>query len=225
MIDLAQKRPINAVNLNTNGIRLASDKRFVAELGRRNRPGRRVNIYLQFDGLEAATHTAIRGRDLREIKQRALDNCAEAGLTVTLVAAIEKDLNEYEIGPIIRHGLGHPAVRSVAFQPVTHSGRHVAFDPLTRLTNSDVLHAIAAQLPQWFTADDFFPVPCCAPTCRSISYLVTQGHPDDEDFGLVPVPRLLQVEDYLDYVSNRVVPDLAPILAQRIRPQLGHRYS
>jgi uncharacterized radical SAM superfamily Fe-S cluster-containing enzyme len=136
-----------------------------------------------------------------------LDNCAAAGLTVTLVAAIEKDVNEHEIGAIVRHGLGQPAVRSIAFQPVTHSGRHVEFDPLTRLTNSDVLHAIAAQLPQWFRSDDFFPVPCCFPTCRSITYLITQGHPDDEDFGLVPIPRLLQVEDYLDYVSNRVVPD------------------
>jgi uncharacterized radical SAM superfamily Fe-S cluster-containing enzyme len=207
MIDLAQASPIRSVNLNTNGIRLASDKRFVAELGKRNRPGNKVNVYLQFDGFDVETHFAIRGRDLRESKRRALDNCAEAGLTVTLVAAIEKDLNEHEIGPVVRYGIAHPAVRSVAFQPVTHSGRHVEFDPLTRLTNSDVLHAIADQLPQWFRTDDFFPVPCCAPTCRSITYLITQGHPDDSDFGLVPIPRLLQVEDYLDYVSNRVVPD------------------
>jgi 7,8-dihydro-6-hydroxymethylpterin dimethyltransferase len=207
MIDLAQQRPINAVNLNTNGIRLASDKRFVAELGRRNVPGRRVNVYLQFDGLDEQTHRAIRGRDLREIKQRALDNCAEAGLTVTLVAAIERGLNEHEIGPVVRFGLSHAAVRSVAFQPVTHSGRHVEFDPLTRLTNSDVLHAIVEQLPKWFQPGDFFPVPCCAPTCRSITYLITQGRPEDPDFGLVPIPRLLQVEDYLDYVANRVTPD------------------
>ena len=208
MIDLAQQRPINAVNLNTNGIRLATDKRFVAELGRRNRPGTPGQHLPAVRRPRRRRPTwPIRGRDLRETKQQALDNCAEAGLTVTLVAAIEKDLNEHEIGPIVRHGLAHPAVRSIAFQPVTHSGRHVAFDPLTRLTNSDVLHAIADQLPQWFTTSDFFPVPCCAPTCRSITYLLTQGHPDDPDFGLVPIPRLLQVEDYLDYVANRVVPD------------------
>ncbi|OIJ28040.1 radical SAM protein [Nocardioides luteus] len=207
MVDLAQQRPIGAVNLNTNGVRLASDRAFAQELGARNRPGKSVNVYLQFDGLDAETHLALRGRDLRTIKQRALDNCAEAGLTVTLVAAVEKGLNEHEIGPIIRTGLVHPAVRSVAFQPVTHSGRHVEFDPLTRLTNSDVLHAIAEQLPQWFRTDDFFPVPCCAPTCRSITYLLTQGHPDDPDFGLVPIPRLLTVEDHLDYVANRVIPD------------------
>ena len=207
MIDLAQERPIKSVNLNTNGIRLASDRRFVAELGRRNQPGNPVNIYLQFDGFDEHTHRQIRGRDLRELKQRALDNCAEAGVTVTLVAAIERGLNEHEIGPIIRFGLGHPAVRSIAFQPVTHSGRHVEFDPMTRLTNPDVLHLIADQLPQWLRVDDFFPVPCCFPTCRSITYLLTNGAPDDPDFGVVPIPRLLQVEDYLDYVSNRVVPD------------------
>jgi len=200
-IDAAQNRPIKAVNLNTNGIRLATDRRFVAELGARNRPGRPLNIYLQFDGFDERTHRAIRGKDLRDIKGRALDNCAEAGLTVTLVAAVERDVNDHELGAIIRYGIGHPAVRSVAFQPVTHAGRHLEFDPLTRLTNPDVIHGIAAQLPEWLRADDFFPVPCCSPTCRSVTYLITDGH------NVVPIPRLLNVEDYLDYVSNRVVPD------------------
>jgi uncharacterized radical SAM superfamily Fe-S cluster-containing enzyme len=219
-IDLAQARPIRAVNLNTNGIRLASDRKFVAALGERNRPGRPVNIYLQFDGFEERTHREIRGRDLRETKRRALDNCAEAGLTVTLVAAVERGRNEHELGAIVRHGLAHPAVRSVAFQPVTHSGRHVTFDPLTRLTNSDVIALLAAQLPDWLRPSDFFPVPCCFPTCRSITYLLTDGTPGEPESGelgsrtswhgaVVPLPRLLDVEDYLDYVTNRVVPDYA----------------
>jgi hypothetical protein len=179
-IDAAQARPIRNVNVNTNGIRLASDRAFVAELGERNRrDGRSVNIYLQFDGLDEATHRQIRGRDLRKIKQRALDNCATEGLTVTLVAAIEKNVNEHECGPIIAHGLAHPAVRSVAFQPVTHAGRHVEFDPLTRLTNSDVIELVAVQLPDYLRVDDFFPVPCCFPACRSITYLFTQGNLGD----------------------------------------------
>ncbi|MEN3614496.1 radical SAM protein [Plantactinospora sp. ZYX-F-223] len=208
-IDAAQARPIKAVNLNTNGIRLAADRRFVAELGARNRPGRAVNVYLQFDGFDERTHREIRGRDLREIKQRALDNCAEVGLTVTLVAAVERGLNDHELGAIVEYGLGHPAVRSVSFQPVTHSGRHVEFDPLTRLTNSDIIHGIAAQRPDWFRASDFFPVPCCFPTCRSITYLLTEGTPGMPGFGLVAIPRLLNVADHLDYVANRVMPDSA----------------
>lgn len=209
-IDLAQSKPIRNINLNTNGIRLATDKRFAAALGERNkRDGKPVNIYLQFDGFDERTHREIRGTDLRERKRQALDNCAGAGLTVTLVAAVERGLNEHELGDIVEFGLAHPAVRSVSFQPVTHSGRHVEFDPLTRLTNSDVIGLIAAQRPGWFRADDFFPVPCCFPTCRSITYLLTEGTPGRPDFGVVPIPRLIQVEDYLDYVSNRVVPDYA----------------
>ncbi|MBA3743845.1 radical SAM protein [Sporichthya sp.] len=208
-IDLAQVRPIKVVTLNTNGIRLAADRRFARALGERNSPGRPLSIYLQFDGLEEATSRAIRGRDLREIKRKALDHCAEFGLSVTLVAAVERGVNEHELGAIIRYGLAHPAVRSVAFQPVTHAGRHTPFDPLTRLTNPDIIHGIAAQLPEWFRSSDFFPVPCCFPTCRSITYLLTDGTPGTEDFAVLPIPRLIDIEDYLDYVSNRVVPDLA----------------
>jgi len=208
-VDLAQRRPIRSVTVNTNGIRLASDTAFVAALGARNRPGRTVNIYLQFDGFDEHTHRMIRGRDLRATKHRALDNCADVGLTVTLVGAIERGVNEHEVGAIVEFGLAHPAVRSVAFQPVTHSGRHVEFDPLTRLTNSDVIHLLAEQRPDWFEAFDFFPVPCCFPTCRSVTYLLTEGTPGEPGFGVVPIPRLLDVEDYLDYVSNRVVPDYA----------------
>jgi tetraether lipid synthase len=74
-------------------------------------------------------------------------------------------------------------------------------------TNSDIIHGIAAQRPGSFQAADFFPVPCCFPTCRSITYLLTEGTPGTPDFGLVPIPRLLNVEDYLDCVSNRVIPD------------------
>ncbi|MCV6986928.1 radical SAM protein [Mycobacterium shinjukuense] len=202
-VDAAQARPIRTVIINTNGIRLASDRHFVAGLADRNRPGRPVHVYLQFDGLDEDTHRALRGRDLREVKQRALDNCAEVGLTVSLVAAVERGLNEHELGAVIRHGMAQPAVQSVVFQPVTHAGRHVQFDPLTRLTNSDIIHGITAQLPEWFQAGDFFSVPCCFPSCRSITYLLTDGE------HVVPIPRLLEVEDYLDYISNRVIPDLA----------------
>ncbi|MDI3422720.1 radical SAM protein [Streptomyces luteolus] len=205
-IDLAQARPIRNVSLNTNGIRLATDRAFVAELGTRDQvPDRSVNVYLQFDGFDERTHREIRGRDLRTFKQRALDNCAEAGLTVTLVAAVERDLNEHEVGAIIEYGIDHPAVRSVVFQPVTHSGRHVQFDPLNRLTNPDVIELISSQRPEWFQKGDFFPVPCCFPTCRSVTYLLVDGEPGNRT--VVPIPRLLNVEDYLDYVTNRVLPD------------------
>lgn len=195
-IELAKARGIRVVMLNTNGIRLARDRRFVAELARL-----KPHIYLQFDGLEAATHLAIRGQDLREDKRRALEHCAEAGLTVTLVAALERGVNEHEAGAIVRFGVAHPAVNSVAFQPVTHAGRHPVFDPLQRLTNADVMKLVAAQLPEWYALSDFVPVPCCFPTCRSMSYALVDGD------RLIPFTRLLDIDRHLDYVANRLYPD------------------
>jgi uncharacterized radical SAM superfamily Fe-S cluster-containing enzyme len=199
-IDAARARPIRSVVLNTNGIRLATDRRFVAALAARN-----VTVYLQFDGFAERTHLQIRGKDLRERKARALDACADAGVTVMLAAAVERGLNDGELGDILRFGVAHPAVRGIVFQPVTHAGRHLQFDPLRRLTNPDVIHALAAQAPDWLRASDFFPVPCCFPTCRSVTYLLTGGEPEAPT--VVPVPRLVRLEDYLDYVTNRVLPD------------------
>jgi uncharacterized radical SAM superfamily Fe-S cluster-containing enzyme len=197
-VAMAQERGIGRVMINTNGIRLAKDARFVSELAQL-----KPEIYLQFDGFELQTHLAIRGRDLREAKEGALEACAAAGLEVTLVAAVERGINEHELGAIVRFGVTHPAVRAVAFQPVTHAGRHVAFDPLERLTNADVMRLICEQVPEWFVLDDFVPVPCCFPTCRSMSYLLVDGD------GVVPFTRLLEIEDYLDYVANRIAPDPA----------------
>jgi uncharacterized radical SAM superfamily Fe-S cluster-containing enzyme len=198
-IALAYEKGVQAVNLNTNGLKLAHDRRFVERLSQFER---RPNIYLQFDGFSERTHLEIRGRDLRAAKQGALDHCAELGLTVTLAAAVEKGLNEHEVGDIVRFGVRHPAVRSVAFQPVTHSGRHLEFDPMERLTNAEVIKGLAEQVPEWFRVSDFFPVPCCFPTCRSITYLLVDGD------NVVPIPRLVDIEDYLDYISNRVLPDV-----------------
>ncbi len=195
-IALAQAKGIRSVMLNTNGIRLARDRRFAEELA-----ALRPHVYLQFDGFELETHIAIRGKDLRADKQRALDHAAELGLTVTLVAAVEKGINEHEVGAIVRFAVGHPAVRSVAFQPVTHSGRHLEFDPLERLTNADVMELVAAQVPEWYRLDDFVPVPCCFPSCRSMSYAFVDGD------SVVPFTRLIEIDDYLDYLSNRVIPD------------------
>ncbi len=197
-IEMAQERGVRSVMLNTNGIRIARDRRFAAELARVQ-----PHIYLQFDGLEAATHLALRGRDLRRDKERALEACAEAGLRVTLVAAVERGVNEHELGDIVRLGVSHPAVMSVAFQPVTHSGRTPVFDPLDRLTNPDVINLVSQQLPEWYEPADFVPVPCCFPTCRSMSYALV------DDDGIVPFTRLVEIEQYLDYVSNRFFPDTA----------------
>jgi uncharacterized radical SAM superfamily Fe-S cluster-containing enzyme len=196
MLDAAQRRDIRFTMVNTNGLRIAEGGPWFDEFA-----ARRPLIYLQFDGLTDETYRTIRGAPLLETKLRALDRLARADLHVMLVAAIERDVNEHEVGPIIEFGLSHPAVRGVMFQPVTHTGRHPDHDPLRRMTIPDVLRQIDKQPAGGFRASDFVPIPCCFPTCSSVTY----AYLGDEG-EVIPLPRVLEVDQYLDYITNRTLP-------------------
>jgi uncharacterized radical SAM superfamily Fe-S cluster-containing enzyme len=199
MMRAAKRRDIRYVMLNTNGKRIADDDTFLADLAE-VRPA----IYFQFDGFERETYRALRGEpDILPQKLRALDRLAAIGLGVVLVPAVERSVNLHEVGAIVRFALQHPAVRGINFQPAFHAGRHVAFDPLQRLTIPDILREVERQTEGLFTVSDFVPVPCCFPTCNSVTYALLDG--DD----VLPLPRVLNVDDYLDYVTNRVTPDLS----------------
>ena len=205
MLRMAFDKSIPVVMLNTNGIRIAADDRFLAGLADVG-----PTIYLQFDGFSTQTHETIRGRDLVDVKLKALDRLAQAGLDVVLVPAIEKSVNHDEIGDIVRFGIEHPAVRGIAFQPVTHSGRYFDFDPMDRETVADVVHGIAEQTDGMFVESDFIPVPCCHPTCRSATYAYV------ENGTVTPLPRVLEVDKYLDYITNRTLPDIQPDILEAL---------
>ena len=205
MLRMAGDKGVKVVMLNTNGIRIARDDRFLAGLEEI-----KPTIYLQFDGFSTQTHEAIRGKDLTSVKLRALDRLAQADLDVVLVPAIEKGVNHDEIGAIVKFGVEHPAVRGVAFQPVTHSGRFTAFDPLDRETLADVIHGIAEQTDGMFLESAFVPVPCCHPTCRSATYAYV------EDGKVTPLPRVVEVDKYLDYITNRALPDIRPEILEAL---------
>jgi tetraether lipid synthase len=207
MMRLAQQRGIPNVMLNTNGKRIARDDRFLSELAEV-----RPNIYFQFDGFDSNTYRVIRGEpDILPEKLRALDRLAEIGCTVILVPAIERGVNEHEIGKIVRFGLDHPAVKGITFQPAFHAGRHGTHDPMQRMTNPDILRLMETQMEGIFKSCDFVPVPCCFPTCNSVTYAYV-----DEDRTVTPLTRILNVEDYLDYITNRAMPDLGADLRKAL---------
>jgi 7,8-dihydro-6-hydroxymethylpterin dimethyltransferase len=197
-VRLAQAKGIRHVMVNTNGLRFARDPEWAAKLGEL-----KPMIYLQFDGLTDETYVTLRGEPLLDEKLQALDRLAELDLDTVLVAAIERGVNEHEIGPLVEFGLKHPAVRGVNFQPVTHTGRHPDFDPLDRVTIPEVVGSIADQTAGVFTKSDFVPVPCCNPGCQSVTYAYV------EDGKVTPLPRLLNVDDYLDYITNRTWPEFS----------------
>jgi len=198
-VKAAKARGIPFVMINTNGKRIAHDDRFLEQLNEV-----RPSIYFQFDGFDAETYRIIRGEPgILDEKLRALDRLASIGLSVTLVPAIERGVNEHEIGKIIDLAIKHPAVRGINFQPAFHAGRHMQHDPLQRMTIPDVLKLIEQQTASKFLVSDFIPVPCCFPTCNSVTYAFIEGEQ------VTPLSRIVNVYDYLDYITNRVLPDFS----------------
>ena len=195
----AKARAIPFVMVNTNGKRIAQDDRFLDEMNEV-----RPSFYFQFDGFDPESYRVLRGEpNILDEKLRALDRLAQIGLSVTLVPAIERGVNEHEVGKIIEFAIQHPAVLGINFQPAFHAGRHMPHDPLKRMTIPDIIKLIEEQTAGNFVASDFVPVPCCFPTCNSVTYAFIEGDK------AIPLPRILNVYDYLDYITNRVMPDFS----------------
>jgi hypothetical protein len=90
---------------------------------------------------------------------------------------------------------------------VAHVHDKGGFDPMDRLTLPDVIAAIEAQTKGGgFKAQDFIPLPCSYPTCCSLTYAFIK------DGTAVPITRKIEIENYLDYISNRIITTPAGIL-------------
>lgn len=167
----AKQRPIRHLMVNTNGIRIAQDPSFVADLAR-FKP--RFEVYLQFDSLRDDVLMAMRGARLADIRRRALENLEREQISTTLVVTLEKGLNDDEIGEIIEFALQWTCVRGVTFQPVQEAGRVEGYDPAEhRLTLTEVRRKIYEQSPH-FTPADLVPVPC-HPEALAMGYALKLG--------------------------------------------------
>lgn len=188
ILRLCKTKPIRHLMLNTNGVRLAADVAFVNAL-KEFTPG--FEIYLQFDSLNAEALKTLRGVNLLQVRQRALEHLEQAGIPVTLVVVVKKGVNDGEIGAIIDHALQFSCVRGITFQPIQDAGRNEAFDPNQhRLFISDIRRAIGTQ-QQHFKTEDIIPLPC-SPEHISIGYALRQGKT------LLPLTSLIPKEVWVD---------------------------
>ncbi len=202
IIRAAIERNVVRVILNTNGIRIARDERFAAELGRLRG---RLEVYLQFDGFELDSHLYHRGEDLRAIKAEALRRLAAEHVFTTLAVAVAEGVNDREVGAIAEYALATDFVAGVAFQPVFGSGRANPIDPMRRATTTGTLLGLGEQTNSRIGPDDFIALPCSHPDCSSLTYFVKGDSGDWRS-----LPRMLGIEQlkgYLGLVSNRIAPD------------------
>ena len=195
VLDACRRRPIRHLMVNTNGLRIANEPGFAERLAS-YAPA--FEVYLQFDSLRREPLVTLRGGDLREVHDRALERLNAVGLSTTLVMTVRRGTNDDEIGDVIRHALAQRCVRGVTLQPVQDAGRNDGFDPaLNRLTLTEVRRRILEQCDV-FRPEDVIPVPC-NPDCLAMAYAVKR------DGVVVPLTGMVDRETLLTSGRNTIV--------------------
>ncbi len=200
IVGRAREQDIRYVMINTNGIRMSMDEGFVERLSRLN-----PVVYLQFDGFRKETYEKLRGKDLLAAKMRAINNMEKHGIRIMLVATIQRGVNEDEIGKLTDFALSRKSIKGIVFQPTFYAGRHPQFNPTDVVTLPEVIKCISEQSSNNLKVSDFVPTPCCFPTCNSSCYLYV----DDKE--VKPIARIVDVEEYLDYFTNKSIVNLGEI--------------
>jgi uncharacterized radical SAM superfamily Fe-S cluster-containing enzyme len=204
IIDFCKTLPIKFVTINTNGLELVNNDSLADALAKR-KP--RLEVNFQIDGLDAAAHRALRGKDLVAEKTAALRKITDAGIPFTLVSTVTRGINEDQLGGLVRFGLGMPLCRGITFQTATHCGRfEPEFDPLDRVTMPDVMRLLIQQTGGMLQSTDFKPLPCSNPNCCTFTAV---ARPKNRPF--VPLMRLFRYEKQVDRLADRLTFDLADI--------------
>ena len=195
ILKIAKSKPIRHLMVNTNGIRISKDEAFVAELATYTPD---FEIYLQFDSFKKEALEHLRGKDLRDVRLKALEHLNKYNISTTLVVTLEKGINTDEIGKIIEFGLKQRCVRGVTFQPTQVAGRLDTYNNTTgRYTLTDVRKDILKQTTI-FGENDIIPVPC-NPDALAMAYALKI---DDKVF---PLTNMINPDDLLNNSGNTIV--------------------
>jgi uncharacterized radical SAM superfamily Fe-S cluster-containing enzyme len=160
----ARKVGYNSVQAATNGIEFAKSKEFsrkAFEAGLRY-------AYLQFDGIgnDANSHRQV--GNLFDVKLRAIENMHEAGIEIVLVTTIVNNVNNDQVGPIVKFAMENPRkIAFVSFQPVSFTGRDEDITSERRMrqryTLSHLAHDVSRQVGKIEPTRDWFPISLISP--------------------------------------------------------------
>jgi len=161
------------VQLNSNGLKLAENSALAVELAGAGLS----SVFLQFDGVRDDVFSTLRGRELFEIKCRAIDNISAAGLGIVLVPTIAHGVNTDQLWEIVKFGLARqPHVRGVHFQPMSYFGRYPDTFTPEHVTLPEIMTGLCEQSGGVFKSEDFLPPGCEHALCSfSAKYLMQEN--------------------------------------------------
>lgn len=195
-VEFLHAQRVKKIYLPTNGLLLANEAAADRLVPFRDK----LMVLLQFDGVTADVNRSMRGANPAGARAAVLANLAKRGIAMQLTMTLARGVNESQIGAVVAHGLANESVKVIALQPVTYSGRYdLGADAMNRLTLSDVLKAVVAQVRPRVRIEDVAPIPCSHPNCGWITLFVRR-------FGLVRnIMRFIDLPAIMDEVSYKTL--------------------
>ena len=236
LISYARKR-VPHVQVDTNGLKMAESEDFCREM---ESAGLSV-VYLQFDGVTEEPYRILRGRELLNVKKKAIENHRHAGPNpaIVLVPTVVRGVNDNQIGKIIEFAVQNSdIVRGVNFQPLSLCGRTPFLkNAEERVTVSDVVAAAVSQT-KFLRKEDFFPPSVmsvfldalgsfvgCHHACGAFTYLLCEGEKGREsgknahDINAEPLTKFINMNALAETFKAKGKITLATVL-RSIRSRL-----
>jgi len=203
------------VQLNTNGIRLAEEIEFCKKL-----KGLINTIYISFDGVTEKTNPWI------EYSKKAIENLRKAGVRSVVLVPTVHSQNLEEMGKVVRYAIeNRDVVRGVIFQPIAMAGSirqiNEKFLREQRVDYVDLFEVLEKEFNKEITRWDFYPVPFVDPIRKLIEKIRSKEYPqfspnpmcggatyvfwDREQKKAVPITRFIDVERFMEFVSNNLL--------------------
>lgn len=144
IISYARHLGFKNIELVTNGIEISNNSRYLMLLVEKGLSA----VYLQFDGLAKETYLKIRGRDMSDVRRRAISTIRKAKICCTLAVAVTRHINDHELGDIVRFGIANiDTVRAINFQAAARfTGRFDIADSGEIYSTEELVDLIETQL-------------------------------------------------------------------------------
>jgi uncharacterized radical SAM superfamily Fe-S cluster-containing enzyme len=139
----------------TNGMRFAEDPAFALQA----KAAGLHAVYLQLDSTTNDGNLHRRVSNFFDVKMRALENIARAGMRVTLQVAVTNGVNNSGVGDIVRFAVENiDKIHGIVFQPIMFASE-------TKNGSFEKVHALAAcrgsqraSAVEWEPLRDWFPM-------------------------------------------------------------------
>ena len=156
----AKSMGFHRLHVATNGIRFAQSPDFALEARAAGLHG----VYLQIDGVSEAKNRHRGIGNYMEVRRRALENIAAAGMRATLQVTVVKGRNEDGLGDLVRFAIENMEnMHGVVFQPLMFAGRDEDVSSDDRYARRYPLAQLGYDLQDqsgidWQPMRDWFPV-------------------------------------------------------------------